>query len=77
MLASIPTGIEPKGMAVSPDEQTIVNTSETTNMAHFIDYKSRRSWRAFCRAAEGGDAADAGGETAVHQAGRGVGARHQ
>jgi PQQ-dependent catabolism-associated beta-propeller protein len=29
-------------MAVSPDGQTIVNTSETTNMAHFIDYASRK-----------------------------------
>ena len=29
-------------MAVSPDGQTIVNTSETTNMAHFLDYKTRK-----------------------------------
>ena len=29
-------------MAVSPDGQTIVNTSETTNMAHFFDYASRK-----------------------------------
>ncbi len=26
-------------MGVSPDGQTIVNTSETTNMAHFLDYQ--------------------------------------
>ena len=29
-------------MAVSPDGQTIVNTSETTNMAHFLDYATRK-----------------------------------
>ena len=29
-------------MAVSPDGKTIVNTSETTNMAHFIDYDTRK-----------------------------------
>ena len=29
-------------MTVSPDGQTIVNTSETTNMTHFIDYKSEK-----------------------------------
>ena len=38
----IPTGVEPEGMAVSPDGQTIVNTSETTNMAHFLDYQTRK-----------------------------------
>jgi len=36
-VARIPTGVEPEGMAVSPDGKTVVNTSETTNMAHFID----------------------------------------
>ncbi len=41
-LATIPTGVEPEGMDVSPDGQLIVNTSETTNMAHFIDYKSEK-----------------------------------
>src|SRR3546814_16066357 len=35
--AEIPVGVEPEGMGVSPDGKTIVNTSETTNMAHFID----------------------------------------
>jgi PQQ-dependent catabolism-associated beta-propeller protein len=34
--------VEPEGMAVSPDGRTIVNTSETTNMAHFIDNASRK-----------------------------------
>ena len=42
VIAQIPTGVEPEGMAVSPDGQTIVNTSETTNMAHFIDYDTRK-----------------------------------
>jgi PQQ-dependent catabolism-associated beta-propeller protein len=37
VIAQIPTGVEPEGMAVSPDGKTIVNTSEATNMAHFID----------------------------------------
>ncbi|MGH7042631.1 MAG: PQQ-dependent catabolism-associated beta-propeller protein [Acetobacteraceae bacterium] len=40
MIAQIPTGVEPEGMAVSPDGQTIVNTSETTDMAHFFSYKT-------------------------------------
>jgi PQQ-dependent catabolism-associated beta-propeller protein len=30
-------GVEPEGMGVSPDGKLLVNTSETTNMAHFID----------------------------------------
>ena len=29
-------------MAISPDGETIVNTSETTNMAHFIDFASEK-----------------------------------
>jgi PQQ-dependent catabolism-associated beta-propeller protein len=33
----IPVGVEPEGLAISPDGKTLVNTSETTNMAHFID----------------------------------------
>ena len=39
-IAEIPVGVEPEGMGVSPDGRTIVNTSETTNMAHFIDTES-------------------------------------
>jgi PQQ-dependent catabolism-associated beta-propeller protein len=42
VVAKIPTGVEPEGMAVSPDGKTIVNTSETTNMAHFIDYATHK-----------------------------------
>jgi PQQ-dependent catabolism-associated beta-propeller protein len=37
VLAEIPVGIEPEGMGVSPDGKVVVNTSETTNMAHFIN----------------------------------------
>ena len=37
MLAEIPVGVEPEGMGISPDGKLLVNTSETTNMAHFID----------------------------------------
>jgi PQQ-dependent catabolism-associated beta-propeller protein len=29
--------VEPEGMGISPDGSVMVNTSETTNMAHFID----------------------------------------
>ncbi len=42
MIDQIPTGVEPEGMAVSPDGKTIVNTSETTNMAHFFDFTTRK-----------------------------------
>ena len=37
IVKEIPVGVEPEGMALSPDGKTLVNTSETTNMAHFID----------------------------------------
>ena len=37
MLAEVPVGVEPEGMGVSPDGKIVVNTSETTNMAHLID----------------------------------------
>ena len=36
-IAEIPVGVEPEGMGVSHDGKWLVNTSETTNMAHFID----------------------------------------
>ena len=36
-LMEIPVGVEPEGMGVSHDGKWIVNTSETTNMAHFIN----------------------------------------
>jgi PQQ-dependent catabolism-associated beta-propeller protein len=38
--AEIPVGVEPEGMEVRPDGMVVVNTSETTNMAHFIDVES-------------------------------------
>ena len=37
VLAQIEVGVEPEGMAVSPDGKWAVNTSETTNMLHWID----------------------------------------
>ncbi len=37
VVTEIPVGVEPEGMGISPDGKTMVNTSETTNMAHFID----------------------------------------
>ena len=40
MTAQIPVGIEPEGMGVSPDGKWLVNTSETTNMAHFINLEN-------------------------------------
>ena len=42
IIAKIQVGIEPEGVSVSPDGSTIVVTSESSNMAHFIsgsDYK--------------------------------------
>jgi PQQ-dependent catabolism-associated beta-propeller protein len=36
-LGDIQVGVEPEGMAISPDGKILINTSETTNMAHFID----------------------------------------
>jgi PQQ-dependent catabolism-associated beta-propeller protein len=37
LIAEVPVGVEPEGMGISPDGKVMVNTSETTNMAHFID----------------------------------------
>jgi PQQ-dependent catabolism-associated beta-propeller protein len=36
-VAQINVGVEPEGMAASPDGKIVVTTSETTNMAHWID----------------------------------------
>jgi PQQ-dependent catabolism-associated beta-propeller protein len=41
-VAEVPVGVEPEGMAISPDGKTIVNTSETTNMVHFIDAETHK-----------------------------------
>ena len=38
----IAVGTEPEGMGVSPDGKWLVNTSETTSMAHFIDTATDR-----------------------------------
>jgi PQQ-dependent catabolism-associated beta-propeller protein len=40
VVAQVNVGIEPEGMAVSPDGKTVITTSETTNMAHWIDTES-------------------------------------
>ena len=40
--ATCQVGVEPEGMAISPDGKILVNTSETTNMAHFIDTATRQ-----------------------------------
>jgi PQQ-dependent catabolism-associated beta-propeller protein len=37
----VQVGVEPEGMGMSPDGKILVNTSETTNMAHFIDTATR------------------------------------
>jgi PQQ-dependent catabolism-associated beta-propeller protein len=40
VVAQIDVGVEPEGMAVSPDGQWVINTSETTNMLHWINPKT-------------------------------------
>ena len=35
-------GLEPEGMAVSPDGSVAINTSETSNFLHWIDTKSKK-----------------------------------
>ena len=42
VIAQINVGIEPEGMAVSPDGKIAITTSETTNMAHWIDTETRK-----------------------------------
>ncbi len=39
-MKQVDVGIEPEGIAVSPDNSLAITTSETTNMAHFIDTKT-------------------------------------
>src|SRR5262249_38413511 len=41
-LGEVQVGVEPEGMGLSPDGKVLVATSETTNMAHFIDTETRR-----------------------------------
>ena len=36
-IGEVQVGVEPEGMVMSPDGRILINTSETTNMAHFID----------------------------------------
>ncbi len=40
VVAEVPVASRPEGMGLSPDGSILVNTSETTNMAHFIDTKT-------------------------------------
>ena len=42
VIAQINVGIEPEGMAVSPDGKIEITPSETTNMAHWIDTETRK-----------------------------------
>jgi len=39
-IQQVAVGVEPEGIAVSPDNQWIVSASETTNMVHWIDAKT-------------------------------------
>lgn len=41
-IGDIQVGVEPEGMGISPDGKVLINTSETTNMAHFIDTSTRK-----------------------------------
>src|SRR5437588_5820579 len=41
-VGDVQVGVEPEGMAISPDGKFLINTSETTNMAHFIDTATRQ-----------------------------------
>jgi PQQ-dependent catabolism-associated beta-propeller protein len=41
-MGDVQVGVEPEGMAMSPDGKILINTSETTNMAHFIDTETRQ-----------------------------------
>ena len=40
-MGGVQVGVEPEGMTISPDGKFLINTSETTNMAHFIDTATR------------------------------------
>ena len=44
VITEIPVGVEPEGMGMSPDGKVLVNTSETTNMAHFIDTTQHKTF---------------------------------
>ena len=37
VLARVPVGIEPEGLAVSKDGKTVIDVSKSTSMAHFTD----------------------------------------
>src|SRR6202011_3526454 len=41
-VGAVQVGVEPEGIGISPDGKILVNTSETTNMAHLIDTETRQ-----------------------------------
>ena len=43
VVGQVDSGIEPEGIAVSPDGRLAVTTSETTNMAHVIETATYKS----------------------------------
>ena len=43
----IPVGVEPEGMGLTNNGKILVNTSETTNMAHFINTETLKSLKMF------------------------------
>ena len=50
VVSEFPVGVEPEGVAVSPDGSIVVNTSETTSMAHLIDWREQEDRRQHSRA---------------------------
>jgi DNA-binding beta-propeller fold protein YncE len=42
VVMQFPVGVEPEGVAVSPDGAMVINTSETTSMAHLIDWSAKK-----------------------------------
>src|SRR5208282_4600465 len=42
VVSEFPVGVEPEGVAISPDDTIVVNTSETTSMAHLIDWRNKK-----------------------------------
>jgi PQQ-dependent catabolism-associated beta-propeller protein len=42
VVSQIEVGVEPEGMAVSPDGAVAINTTETSNFLHWIDTKTKK-----------------------------------
>ena len=47
IIDDIPVGVEPEGMGLTNNGKILVNTSETTNMAHFINVEPLRLLKTF------------------------------